>query len=153
RRDAIARLIELARDEAVGADAVLPVLGHALGDPHHLVRQAAMAALRSLYPVGALAPLQMAIAGAADPGKAAIDELVGRAAQGDDRAGALVQGALDADDSEVRAHAARRLIRLYPAGSAQPQLLAAQSRHADVRLGAIAELASALELPRSAPGP
>ncbi|HEX3758671.1 MAG TPA: HEAT repeat domain-containing protein, partial [Kofleriaceae bacterium] len=150
RRDAIARLVELARDAAVGADAVLPVLGHALGDPHHLVRQAAMAALRSLYPTGALAPLQMAIAGAADLGKAAIDELVGLAGGGDDRARALIQGALDADDPEVRAHAARRLVRLFPTGSVLPQLAAAQSRHADVRLGAIAELASALE--QRAPG-
>ncbi|TMQ20673.1 MAG: hypothetical protein E6J91_03375 [Deltaproteobacteria bacterium] len=151
RRDAIARLVELARDDAVGPDAVLPVLGHALGDPHHLVRQAGMAALRSLYPVGALAPLQMAIAGAADLGKAAIDELVGLAGEGDDRARALIQGALDADDPDVRAHAALRLPRLYPAGSVAPQLLAAQSRHADVRLGAIAQLASALELARGAP--
>jgi ParB family transcriptional regulator, chromosome partitioning protein len=148
RRDAIARLVELAREDAVGADAVLPVLGHAVGDPHHLVRQAAMAALRSLYPAGALAPLQMAIAGAADLGKAAIDELVGLAIAGDDRAGALIRGALDADDAEVRAHAARRLPRLYPAGSVDPQLVAAQSRHADVRLGAITQLASAFELAR-----
>ncbi|HMG24697.1 MAG TPA: HEAT repeat domain-containing protein [Kofleriaceae bacterium] len=153
RRDAIARLAELARDEAVGADAVLPVLGHALGDPHHLVRQAAMAALRSLYPVGALAPLQMAIAGAADLGRAAIDELVALAGEGDDRARGLIRGALDADDADVRAHAALRLARLYPAGSAAPQLLAAQSRHADVRLGAIAQLASALEAAGPAPGP
>jgi ParB family chromosome partitioning protein len=145
RRDAIARLVELAREDAVGAEAVLPVLGHAVGDPHHLVRQAAMAALRSLYPVGALAPLQLAIAGAADLGKAAIDELVGLAAAGDDRARALLRAALDADDADVRAHAARRLARLYPAGSAEPQLLAAGSRHADVRLAAITELAAALE--------
>src|SRR6185503_7316014 len=48
RRDAVGRLLELAREDAVGVDAVLPVLGHAVGDPHHLVRQAAMAALRSL---------------------------------------------------------------------------------------------------------
>ena len=145
RRDAIGRLVELAREDAVGPEAVLPVLGHAVGDPHHLVRQAAMAALRSLYPVGALAPLQMAIAGAADLGKAAIDELVGLASGGDDRARALIRGALDADDAAVRTHAARRLVRLYPAGSAEPRLLAAQSRHADVRLEAITELAAALE--------
>ena len=50
RRDAVARLVELARDRAVGHEAVLPVLSHALRDPHHLVRQAAMTALRSLYP-------------------------------------------------------------------------------------------------------
>ncbi|MBA3502005.1 MAG: HEAT repeat domain-containing protein, partial [Deltaproteobacteria bacterium] len=143
RRDAIGRLVELAREEAVGVDAVLPVLAHAVGDPHHLVRQAAMAALRSLYPIGALAPLQMAIGGAADLGKAALEELVTLAIDGDDRAAALVRSALDADDSEVRAHAALRLAKLYPAGSAEPQLLAAQSRHADVRLSAITQLASA----------
>jgi ParB family chromosome partitioning protein len=152
RRDAIARLVELARDDAVGPDAVLPVLGHAVGDPHHLARQAAMAALRSLYPIGALAPLQMAIAGAADLGKAAIDELVGLAAAGDERARALIRSALDADDAEVRAHAALRLARLYPAGSVEPQLVAAQSRHADVRLAAVTQLASAFELERAPVG-
>ena len=146
RRDAIARLAELAREAAVGAEAVLPVLGHALGDPHHLARQAAMTALRSLYPIGALAPLQMAIAGAADLGKAAIDELIGLAATGDGRARGLIRGALDAEDGEVRAHAALRLLRLYPAASVEPLLIAAQSRHADVRLAAITQLASAYEL-------
>ena len=143
RRDAVARLVELARDEAVGAEAVLPVLDHAIGDPHHLVRQAAMAALRSLYPTGALAPLAMAIAAAADLGKAAIDELVPLAAEGDERAAQLVRDAIDAEDSEVRAHAALRLARLYPAGSAEPQLIAARSKHGDVRLAAITQLASA----------
>ena len=143
RRDAVGRLVELAREDAVGVDAVLPVLGHAVGDPHHLVRQAAMAALRSLYPTGALAPLAQAIGAAADLGKAAIDELVPLAVDGDARARALVEGALDASHAEVRAHAAMRLSRLYPPGSAAPQLLAARSRHADVRLAAITELASA----------
>ncbi|HSR99484.1 MAG TPA: HEAT repeat domain-containing protein, partial [Kofleriaceae bacterium] len=149
RRDAIARLVELAREDAVGPDAVLPVLAHAVGDPHHLVRQAAMGALRSLYPIGALAPLQMAIGAAADLGRAAIDELVGLAATGDDRARTLIRAALDADDADVRAHAALRLPRLYPVGSVEPQLLAAQSRHADVRLAAITQLAAALELERA----
>ncbi len=143
RRDAVGRLVELAREEAVGADAVLPVLDHAIGDPHHLVRQAAMAALRSLYPTGALAPLAMAIAAAADLGKAAIDELVPLAIDGDERASQLVRLAIDADNADVRAHAALRLVRLYPAGSAEPQLIAARSKHADVRLAAIAQLASA----------
>jgi ParB family chromosome partitioning protein len=145
RRDAVARLVELAREDAVGADAVLPVLDHAIGDPHHLVRQAAMAALRSLYPAGALAPLQMAIAAAADLGKAAIDELVPLAVEGDERAAAIVRGALDAENAEVRAYAALRLPRLYPAGSAEPQLLAARSKHGDVRLAAITQLASAAQ--------
>ncbi|HEU0034180.1 MAG TPA: HEAT repeat domain-containing protein [Kofleriaceae bacterium] len=145
RRDALARLAELAHEEAVGAEAVQPVLAHAVGDPHHLVRGVAMTALRSLYPVGALAPLAMAIAGAADLGKAAIDELVAIAGEGDDRAAALVRAALDADDPDVRAYAALRLPKLYAAGSAQPQLLAAQSRHADVRLAAITQLATAAD--------
>ncbi|HUJ57489.1 MAG TPA: HEAT repeat domain-containing protein, partial [Kofleriaceae bacterium] len=145
RRDAVARLVELARQDAVGADAVLPVLRHALGDPHHLVRQAAMAALRSLYPTGALAPLAMAIDAAPDLGKAAIDELVPLAEAGDDRAAELVRRALDADAPEVRAHAALRLPRLYPAGSAEPQLVAARSKFGDIRLGAISQLATAPE--------
>jgi len=145
RRDAVGRLLDLAREDAVGVDAVLPVLGHAVGDPHHLVRQAAMAALRSLYPVGALAPLAQAINGAADLGKAAIDELVALAADGDNRAAALVRAALDADDSDTRAYAQMRLPKLFPAGSAEPQLIAAQSKHGDVRLAAVKQLATAAE--------
>ncbi|HEY1813078.1 MAG TPA: hypothetical protein VGG74_12095 [Kofleriaceae bacterium] len=145
RRDAVGRLAELARDEAVGAEAVLPVLDHAIGDPHHLVRQEAMAALRSLYPTGALAPLAMAIGAAPDLGKAAIDELVPLAETGDTRAAELVRKALDADDPAVRAHAALRLPRLYPAGSAEAQLVIARSKHGDVRLAAITELANAPE--------
>jgi len=85
----------------------------------------------------------MAIAAAADLGKAAIDELLASALAGDERAAALVRGALDADDSDVRSHAALRLPRLYPAGSAEPQLIAARSKHSDVRLAAITQLASA----------
>ena len=46
---------------------------------------------------------------------------------------------------EVRAHAALRLPKLYPAGSAEPQLVAAQGRHADVRLAAITQLATAAD--------
>ncbi|HEY0253599.1 MAG TPA: hypothetical protein VGC41_18835, partial [Kofleriaceae bacterium] len=145
RRDAVGRLVELAREDAVGAEAVLPVLDHAIGDPHHLVRQAAMAALRSLYPQGALAPLQMAIGAAADLGKAAIDELVPLAVDGDERAASIIRGAIDADDSEVRVHAALRLPRLYPAGSPEPQLIAARSKHGDIRLAAITQLASAAQ--------
>lgn len=145
RRDAVGRLVDLAREDAVGADAVLPVLEHAVGDPHHLVRQAALTALRSLYPQGALAPLAMAIAAAPDLGKDAIDELLPLAETGDARAAELIKNALDAEHAEVRAHAALRLPRLYPAGSAEPQLLAARSRHADVRLAAITQLANATE--------
>ncbi|NVB84055.1 MAG: hypothetical protein HOV81_37110, partial [Kofleriaceae bacterium] len=143
RRDAVGRLVDLAREDAVGAEAVMPVLEHAVGDPHHLVRQAALAALRSLYPHGALAPLAMAIAAAPDLGREAIDELLPLAEAGDERAIAMIKNALDAEHAEVRAHAALRLSRLYPAGSAEPQLLAARSRHADVRLAAITQLATA----------
>ncbi|HTL38740.1 MAG TPA: HEAT repeat domain-containing protein, partial [Kofleriaceae bacterium] len=145
RRDAVGRLLELAREDAVGVEAVLPVLEHALGDPHHLVRQAAMAAVRSLYPTGALAPLAMAIAAAPDLGKEAIDELLPLAEAGDARAVDMIKRAIDADHSETRAHAALRLARLYSSGSAEPQLLAAQSKHADVRLAAITQLANATE--------
>jgi ParB family chromosome partitioning protein len=145
RRDAVGRLLELAREEAVGAEAVLPVLEHALGDPHNLVRQAAMAAVRSLYPHGALAPLAMAIAASPDIGKDAIDELLPLAEAGDARAVDMIKRAIDADHPETRAHAALRVVRLYPAGSAEPQLLAAQSKHADVRLAAITQLANATE--------
>lgn len=142
RRDAIGRLVELARAEAVGLEAVLPVLAHAIGDPHRLVRQAAFAAVRTLYPPGALAPLALAISAASDLGREAIDELVPLALAGDRDAAALLGGALDADRAEVRAYAALRVAKLYPAGSVEPQLAAARSRHGDVRLAAITELAT-----------
>src|SRR5262249_60790776 len=45
----------------------------------------------------------------------------------------------------VGAHAALRLSGPYPPGSAEPQLIAARSRHADVRLAAITQLASAAD--------
>jgi ParB family chromosome partitioning protein len=50
RRDSIARLAALAQQTAIGREAVLPVLRQALGDPHHLVRQAALNALAELHP-------------------------------------------------------------------------------------------------------
>ncbi|MBK9030615.1 MAG: HEAT repeat domain-containing protein [Myxococcales bacterium] len=140
RRDAVERIAALAADGAVGRDAALPALEHALADSHNLVRAGAMAAVRAQYPKGALAPLAAALRSAADIGKAAIDELVGRAAAGDADAAALVHAALDADDAAVRAHALLRLPRLYPAGSVAPLLAGARSRHADVRAAAVGQL-------------
>jgi ParB family chromosome partitioning protein len=147
RRDAVGRLVDLAREASVGHEAVLPVLAHALRDPHHLVRQAAMTALRSLHPAGSLEPLAQALGSAADVGKAALDELLAAALAGPAgdagnaaRARTLVEGAIDADDKDVREHAALRLPRLYPSGSVEPHLRAAGSKHADIRMTAISSL-------------
>ena len=144
RRDAVDRIAALAADGAIGRDAALPVMEHALADSHHLVRLAAMTAVRAQYPRGALAPLAAALRSAADIGRAAIDELVALAMSGpvDGRSAAaeLVHSALDADDKEVREHAFLRLARLYPAGSVAPLLAGARSRHADVRGSAVTML-------------
>src|SRR5690606_7577778 len=77
RRDSIERLGKLGDSPEVGRDSVLPVLRRALSDPHHLVRRAAVAALRGLYPAGAVEPLGLALqSSASDVGRAAVDELV-----------------------------------------------------------------------------
>ena len=143
RRDAVQRLVALAAEPAVGRAAVLPVLSHAVRDGHHLVRQAAMAALTSLYPPGAIEPLALALDAASDVGRAAVDALLGLARAGDAAARELLVRALDAADREVRLHAALRLPRLFPQDSVEGLVLAAQSRWSDVRLEAVSRLLEA----------
>jgi ParB family chromosome partitioning protein len=146
RRDSIARLAALAATEDVGREAALPALRRALSDPHHLVRKAAVSALRGLYPEGSLTPLQLALqATAADVGRAAVDEIVAAAMAGNDDARTLALRAIDAPVPEVRAHALSQMPRLFAAGSLEPWLIALDCRHADVRLAVVDRLLIGLE--------
>ena len=144
RRDSIARLAVLAQQPAIGREAVLPVLRQALGDPHHLVRQAALNALAELHPHEPLQPLALALnVDSADLGRNAFDRLLALAATGDARAAELARGAVDAANAETRRHALEQLPRLYPAGSLEPWLLALNSRHDDLRLTVVDRLLDA----------
>ncbi|HWN69490.1 MAG TPA: HEAT repeat domain-containing protein, partial [Haliangium sp.] len=146
RRDSIARLAALAGTEDVGREAALPALRRALSDPHHLVRKAAMSALRGLYPEGSLAPLQLALqATATDVGRAAVDEIVAAAMAGNEDARTVALSAIDAPVPEVRAHALSQMQRLFAAGSLEPWLIALDCRHADVRLAVVDRLLIGLE--------
>lgn len=144
RRDSIARLAALAPQPAIGREAVLPVLRQALGDPHHLVRQAALNALAELYPHDPLEPLVLALnVDSADLGRNAFDRLLALAATGDAKAAELARGAVDAANADTRRHALEQLPRLYPAGSLEPWLLALNSRHDDLRLTVVDRLLDA----------
>jgi ParB family chromosome partitioning protein len=146
RRDSIARLAALAATDDVGHEAALPALRRALSDPHHLVRKAAVSALREIYPAGSLAPLQLALhATAADVGRTAVDEIVAAAMAGNEAARALALTAIDAPVPEVRAHALSQMPRLFAAGSLEPWLIALDCRHADVRLAVVDRLLIGLE--------
>jgi len=144
RRDSIARLAALAPQPAIGREAVLPVLRQALGDPHHLVRQAALNALAELHPREPLEPLALALnVDSADLGRNAFDRLLALAATGDARAAELARGAVNAANAETRRHSLEQLPRLYPAGSLEPWLLALNSRHDDLRLTVVDRLLDA----------
>ena len=144
RRDSIARLAALAPQPAIGREAVLPVLRQALGDPHHLVRQAALNALAELHPLEPLEPLALALnVDSADLGRNAFDRLLALAATGNARAAELARGAVDAANAETRRHALEQLPRLYPAGSLEPWLLALNSRYDDLRLTVVDRLLDA----------
>ncbi len=141
RRDALERLAVLAKEAVIGREAVLPIFRRALSDPHHLVRKAAVGALSTLYPPGALDPLALALeSSAADVGKAAVDELIEKASAGDPGARELAKHSLDAKSGDVRAHALGRLPRLFESGSLEPWLLALSAKNADVRLAVIDRL-------------
>lgn len=147
RRDSIERLGTLGERDEVGRDSVLPVLRRALSDPHHLVRRAAVAALRGLYPDGAVEPLGLALqSSAADVGRAAVDELVSLAlADGEqaEAARAMALEGVDAPNSEVRAHALLQIQKLFEPESLEPWFVALGSTYADLRLSVVDRLVDA----------
>ncbi len=151
RRDAIDRLGKLGDAPEVGRDSLLPVLRRALSDPNHLVRRAAVVALRGLYPEGAVEPLGQALqSSAADVGKAAIEELVQLALAGSTRSAELVAAAramalegVDAPNAEVRTHALLQIQKLFESDSLEPWFVALDSQHADLRLSVVDRLVDA----------
>lgn len=139
RRDSLTQLTTLAPN--VGPDAVLPVVRRGLNDPHHLVRKSAVTALRELHDEGDRTPLMLMLqAQAADVGKAAVDELLEKAGNGDQQAREMAIGALDAPHHDVRLHALSKIGQLYEANSLEPLLVALGSRHSDVRLAVVDRL-------------
>jgi ParB family chromosome partitioning protein len=146
RRDSIERLGKLGDSPEIGRDSVLPVLRRALSDPNHLVRRAAVAALRGLYPAGSVEPLGLALqSSASDVGRAAVDELVqlATAEGGTADARTMALEGVDAPNAEVRAHALLQIQKLFEPGSLEPWFVALGSQHADLRLSVVDRLVDA----------
>lgn len=140
RRDSVQRLAVIAADPSVGREAVMPVLRSALSDPHHMVRRSAVAAVRSLYPDGALEPLRFELSSSAsDVGRGCVNEAVSRAADSPD-AMALAKETINAPVADVRRYGLSQLPQLFEAGSLEPWLLALESRYADIRLNVVDRL-------------
>lgn len=140
RRDAIDRVVELAQSGAVAASAATPPLLRALDDSHHLVRRAAFAGLKKLFPEGSDEPLGLALASAsADVARGALDELASRGEVARPR----LEAALNAPLADVRKYAFELLERLGPKGSLEPLLAALRSDHPDVRVGVLERLTGA----------
>ncbi|WP_437592087.1 HEAT repeat domain-containing protein [Sorangium sp. So ce1000] len=147
RRDAIDRIVDVCAKGHVSSTAAIPPLVRALDDPHHLVRKAAFAGLKALFPEGAGEPLALGLASAsADVARTALDEI---AARGGDARPEIVR-ALSSPLADVRRYAFELLERLSPKGSLDPLLAALGSEHADLRLGVLERLASSSD-PRIVP--
>ncbi|WP_437679704.1 HEAT repeat domain-containing protein [Sorangium sp. So ce131] len=147
RRDSIDRIVDLCAKGHVSATAAIPPLVRALDDPHHLVRKAAFAGLKALFPPGASEPLALGLASAsADVARAALDEIAARG----DEARPEIARALSSPLPDVRRYAFELLERLCPKGSLEPLLAALGSDHADVRIGVLERLASSSD-PRIVP--
>lgn len=140
RRDSVQRLAVIAADPTVGREAVMPVLRSALSDPHHMVRRSAVAAVRSLFPEGALEPLRFELSStASDVGRGGVNEVVARAADSAD-ALALAKETINAPVSEVRRYGLSQLPQLFETGSLEPWLLALESRYSDIRINVVDRL-------------
>ncbi|XXX79879.1 HEAT repeat domain-containing protein [Sorangium sp. So ce134] len=147
RRDAIDRIVDACQKGHVSGTAAIPPLVRALDDPHHLVRKAAFAGLKALFPAGASEPLALGLASAsADVARAALDEIAARG----DGARPEIARALSSPLPDVRRYAFELLERLCPKGSLEPLLAALGSEHADLRLGVLERLASSSD-PRIVP--
>jgi ParB family chromosome partitioning protein len=140
RRDAVDRVVKLTQEGHAGTPAAVAALLRALEDPHQLVRKAALAGLKELYPAGSDEPLSLALASLSpDVARAALDEL---AARGESSKG-RISAALNSPLADVRKYAFELLERLSPPGSLEPLLAALGSEHADLRVGVIERLAGA----------
>ncbi|WP_437572718.1 HEAT repeat domain-containing protein [Sorangium sp. So ce542] len=147
RRDAIDRIVDVCQKGHVSSTAAIPPLVRALDDPHHLVRKAAFAGLKALFPAGAGEPLALGLASAsADVARTALDEIAARG----DGARPEIARALSSPLADVRRYAFELLERLCPKGSLEPLLAALGSEHADLRLGVLERLASSSD-PRIVP--
>ena len=139
RRDAIARVVELVKLGAVSMQSATPALARALDDSNHLVRRAALAALRAVYTSDPETPLTLALASSeSDVVRAALDELAARGAIARPR----IVKALDSDVAEARRYAFDLLEKSAPPGSLEPLLAALGSAHADLRIGVLERLAT-----------
>lgn len=140
RRDAVDRVVKLTQEGFAGQPAAVAALLRALEDPHQLVRKAALAGLKELYPAGSDEPLALALASLSqDVARAALDELASRG----DAARPRITAALNSPLPDVRKYAFELLEKLSPAGSLEPLLAALSSEHADLRIGVIERLAGA----------
>lgn len=139
RRDAIERLVELVAAGHASLASATPALARALDDPHHLVRQAAFAALKKTFAADPEVPLALALgSGAADVVRAALDELATRG----DAAKPRIAKALDSRVAAARKYAFELLEKTSPPGDVEPLLAALGSEHADIRIGVLAGLAT-----------
>ena len=140
RRDAVDRVVKLTQEGYAGTPAAVAALLRALEDPHQLVRKAALAGLKELFPPGSDEPLALALASLApDVARAALDELAERG----DLAKPRIAAALNSPLADVRRYAFELLEKLSPPGSLEPLLAALGSEHADLRVGVIERLAGA----------
>ncbi|KFE68432.1 HEAT repeat domain-containing protein [Hyalangium minutum] len=140
RRDAVDRVVKLTQEGFAGQPAAVAALLRALEDPHQLVRKAALAGLKELYPAGSDEPLSLALASLSqDVARAALDELASRG----DAARPRITAALNSPLPDVRKYAFELLEKLSPAGSLEPLLAALSSEHADLRIGVIERLSGA----------
>jgi ParB family chromosome partitioning protein len=109
RRDAVDRVVKLTLEGHAGTPAAVSALLRALEDPHQLVRKAALAGLKELYPTGSDEPLALALASlSSDVARAALDEL---AARGEAAKGRLT-AALNSPLADVRKYAFELLEKL-----------------------------------------
>lgn len=147
RRDAIDRIVDLCVKGHVSKTAAIPPLVRALDDPHHLVRKAAFAGLKALFPEGSDEPLSLGLTSVApDVARAALDELTERG----EKARPQIVRALNSALAEVRRYAFELLERLSPKGSLDPLLAALGSEHADLRIGVLERLTTSSD-PRIVP--
>ncbi len=116
------------------------------------VRLAALAALRSRLGAADRQPMELALqTGSSDIGVAAVEALAGLAGD-DDQAYAMLVGALDHREAEVRAAAFAALDAHHPAESPEASLLGLASNAADMRVAALLRFyhREQLQTPRAA---